>query len=464
MKSSGITRTIIQKKKALEHYTSNFDTDSSSTISETISLQAVTGAAGRASVSVSAGYILSALTKVLEAVELEEDENKNVIAEVKLDIKADSSANFVETTIPTSSVKEIVKAGNTLLTVVTPVGNITFEQNALSAILETAAGRDITISVGKADKAKLSATQQHAVADRPVFELRLTSGAQVITDFNGGTVSVSLPYTLASEEQVEKICIYYLNESGQLIQVEDAKYDENSGLVKFTTDHFSYYIIGYETGNRFTDVKSGHWYYENIMYLAGRKIINGKTETTFSPNDSITRAEFTQILYGVALAEEGVPGTAVTVEAVAVDGIKSANPFSDVKESDWYANAVKWAYESGVITGMENHDGTLSFMPNLNISRQDMAVMIKNYTEKVEKKEISVAAFVSDSGAAADFADASEIAVYAKEAVTLMQKGGIINGISQKNGSGETITVYSPRAVATRAEAGTMIARLLKSL
>ncbi len=82
--------------------------------------------------------------------------------------------------------------------------------------------------------------------------------------------------------------------------------------------------------------------------------------------------------------------------------------------------------------------------------------MIQNFTNKIEQKGIAVTV------PAAAFTDDSDIAAYAKQAVSLMQQGGIINGINRKNASGDTVTVFSPKNCATRAEAATMIAKLLK--
>ena len=425
----------------------------------TLSVQAGIDASGKASASVSAKDISSALSDVLKAAKTaEESGKKDVAAEVKLDVKADSKATSVETAIPTSSMKEVAKADNTALTVATPVGKVSFDQKALSAISSEAAGSDIKLGVGRADTSGLSAEQRSAVGDRPVYELNLTSGGQAITDFNGGKVSISLPYTLAAGETAENICIYYVDGNGGLISMEGAKYDEKTGMVTFTTGHFSYYVIGYQAADKFTDVKSGSWFYENVMYLVGEGILKGKTENTFAPNSSITRAEFVQILYSMAMAEAGSTGSAVTSNTVATaDGAKAEAVFKDVKSSAWYAKAVAWAYENGVAAGVAGRDGTLSFAPNVDISRQDMAVMIQNFTNKIEKKGIAAAV------PAASFTDDSDIAAYAKEAVSLMQQGGIINGISKNNASGDTVTVFSPKNSATRAEAVTMIAKLLKT-
>ena len=443
-----------QEEGSME-YSSGSKSVTGNKVSEAVTLQAKVDASGKATASVSAKDMSSALANVIKAAKAAG--KTDTIAEVKLDVAADSSTKSVEMTVPTSSVKEVAKAGNTALTVATPNGNISFDQKALSAISEEAAASSVKIAIGKADTSKLSETQRQAISDRPIYELNLTSGDQTITDFGGGKVSVTLPYTLAAGETAENICIYYVDGNGGLISMEGAKYDEKTGMVTFTTGHFSYYVIGYQATDKFTDVKSGSWFYNNVMYLVNKGVIKGKGDNMFAPNDSITRAEFVQILYSMAQAEADSTGSAVTSNTVAApDSAKAETVFEDVKFSAWYGKAVTWAYENGVAAGVAGSDGTLSFAPNVNISRQDMAVMIQNFTNKIEKERIT--ATVS----AAAFTDDSDIAAYAKEAVSLMQQGGIINGISKKNASGDAVTVFSPKNCATRAEAVTMTAKLLK--
>ncbi len=443
------------QEEGSEHYPKKPKEGTKNKVSETVSLQAKTDASGKATASVSTKRMSEALDDVLKA--LKTAGKEKTVPEIKLDIKAESTVKSVETTIPTSSVKAMTKEDNMALTVVTPVGNVSFDGKALSAISDKASGNEMKITVGKADKKKLSETQQKAVSDRPVYELNLTSGNQTISDFNGGKVSVSLPYTLAVGEKAENICIYYVDEGGKLVSIENAKYDKKTGCATFITKHFSYYVIGYHAGDKFSDVKSNHWFYDNVMYLVGKGIIKGKSDTSFAPNDRITRAEFVQILYGLAQAEAGITGSAITLDSVKADGAKAEAAFGDVKSSLWYAKAVAWAHENGVVTGISGRDGTLNFAPNANISRQDMAVMIKNFTDKVEKKSIKATA------QSVVFADSGNIAAYAKDAVSLMQQGGIINGMSKKNDSGDTVTAFLPKNHATRAEAATMIAKLLKT-
>ncbi len=87
----------------------------------------------------------------------------------------------------------------------------------------------------------------------------------------------------------------------------------------------------------FTDVAEGSWYYDAVYWAVGEDITKGMTETTFEPDTECTRAMIVTFLYRAA----GSPS---------VDGIE--NPFTDVSESAWYYDAVLWAVENGITKGM----------------------------------------------------------------------------------------------------------------
>lgn len=177
----------------------------------------------------------------------------------------------------------------------------------------------------------------------------------------------------------------------------------------------------------FTDVSG--WAKEYIDYLADKGIVNGKTETSFAPNDSITRAEFVKIIAGIA-------GADVTKASKA--------SFSDVASDAWYAPYVLWAADNGIVTGSDNR-----FSPNSKITRQDMAVIISRYIDKLSEKKLDA---VNEK---IDFADAAAISAYASDAVSVMQQAGIINGKGENS--------FAPRDNATRAEACKMLALVMQN-
>lgn len=171
---------------------------------------------------------------------------------------------------------------------------------------------------------------------------------------------------------------------------------------------------------QFSDVNG--WEKEYVYYLAERKILNGKADGQFKPADNITRAEFVKILAAVS-------GQDVSKS--------TGTSFSDVNAASWYAPYVEWAYKNGIVKGSNGN-----FKPSANITRQDMAVMIENFSKYMSKT-------VPSMEAGKTFADDSRIASYAKDAVASLQKAGIISG--DVNGK------FLPQSSATRAQAAKMI-------
>lgn len=182
-----------------------------------------------------------------------------------------------------------------------------------------------------------------------------------------------------------------------------------------------------EKGLYFDDVAPGSWYEEAVNYCFENEIVNGMSPTTFQPETNITRGMFVTILGRFSGVEDD--STAVTV-------------FTDVAVGKYYCGFVKWAYDAGVVNGTS----PTTFAPEMNISRQDMCVMIRRYCnymgiELTEKTE------------APEFTDEGDIASYAKESIKSMLRAGLVNGMGSK---------FNPKGTSTRAQAATIMMRLNK--
>lgn len=180
----------------------------------------------------------------------------------------------------------------------------------------------------------------------------------------------------------------------------------------------------------FTDVRESDWFYGDVYYCWENKLINGTSVTTFSPDTPITRDAVVTILY----REEGSPDTS------SLD-----NPFSDVAEGMWYANAIKWASANGIVLGYP--DGT--YQPNRAISRQEMATILSRYNTYTGFTLPEARAF-------AGFNDDAAIADFAKDNVKALYMAGIINGLPDN--------LFGPTGTATRAQFAAMVHRLLEAV
>ncbi len=140
-------------------------------------------------------------------------------------------------------------------------------------------------------------------------------------------------------------------------------------------------------GHHLTDVSKDAWYHAAVDYAVEHGIMEGVSETEFSPNTEVTRAQAVQILYNL----EGQP---------TVDG---DNEFTDV--FGWYEAAVTWAAQTGVATGYG--DGT--FQPGDSITRQEFAQMLYNYA-RYKGYDLTAEGDLSqfpDSGSVADWVEAA---------------------------------------------------------
>jgi O-glycosyl hydrolase len=178
--------------------------------------------------------------------------------------------------------------------------------------------------------------------------------------------------------------------------------------------------------SKFKDVGSKHeWAIEAIGTLQAKGIIQGTTESTFSPDQNITRADFVILL----------------VRALGLKADHTSN-FADVSQEDYYYEAVGIAKKLGIISGFE--DG--SFQPKSEITRQDMMVIIARALKAVNKLNA-----IGGTDTLNDFSDASSIAAYAADSIAALVKARIIQG------DGEFI---HPAATTTRAEAAVAIFRI----
>lgn len=186
---------------------------------------------------------------------------------------------------------------------------------------------------------------------------------------------------------------------------------------------------------KFKDVSEDSWFAVPVGYLFNAGVFMGTSENQFSPDGDLTRAMLASLLARMSGADLST---------------YKASGFADVDMASWYGPAVAWAKDVGVVTGYAKKDGSFEFRPNNKISRQDIALMIYNYNDKVQNKDYEGVAKVN-------FVDESSIAEYAKTAVQAMQEAGIINGFKGKDGKYS----YRPVENTSRAQAASLLHNVL---
>lgn len=181
----------------------------------------------------------------------------------------------------------------------------------------------------------------------------------------------------------------------------------------------------------FTDVTAsgvGTWAADSIDYAKAWGLVTGTGTTTFSPNATMTRGMLVTVLYRAA----GSPSVSGTCK------------FTDVPQSQYYYNAIIWASNNGIASGMS----TTKFNPDGVVTREQVATLMYNFAKY---KGLSTTA----GGSLSDYTDKGSVSTYATTAMTWAVSNGYITSTST------SAKVLSPAASATRAQVCVMLHRFL---
>ncbi|WHH58662.1 S-layer homology domain-containing protein [Petroclostridium sp. X23] len=381
---------------------------------------------GNATAEVTKTQISDAVGKAV-AEAAKEGKDKAAMIEIKVETAAD--AKTVETSIPNEALDLILESNTEALIVSTPVASIAFDVKALSAISGEASG-NVAIKASRIEASNLSEEAQRVVADRPVFDFKVTSGAKTISQFNG-TVTVSIPYTPKDGENVNAIVIYYINADGNPEPVPNCVYDAATGTVSFKTDHFSQYAVGYNNVS-FRDVDINAWYHDAVSFVSARGIAAGTGDGNYGPDDKLTRGQFIVMMmkaYGVKLDEN------------------PQDNFSDAG-STYYTNYLAAAKRLGLSKGTGNN----LYAPDKEITRQEMFTLLYNALKLMGKLPEGTSTKTLSS-----FSDAGATAAWAKEGIELFIGTEVISGSGNSNSNS-----INPNGTASRAQMAQILYNLLR--
>ena len=171
----------------------------------------------------------------------------------------------------------------------------------------------------------------------------------------------------------------------------------------------------------FTDVKSNDWYYSSVRYAYDNGLFSGVSHDSFGPGDSMDRSMLATVLYSL----DGKPAA-------------GKSGFADVADGAWYADAVAWAAEHGIVSGV----GGGAFTPGGTITREQLAVMLYRYAQY---KGYDVSKTADLSG----YADQDKLSDWAAQAVQWACGSGLM--------AGRSAAQLAPEGTLTRAEAATML-------
>ena len=178
----------------------------------------------------------------------------------------------------------------------------------------------------------------------------------------------------------------------------------------------------------FTDVRESDWFYEDVAFAYENGLFAGTSDTTFSPNASMTRAMLVTVLYRL----EGQP---------AVNG---RSGFSDVQYNGYYEDAVTWAADNGIVNGIS----ASTFSPNANVTREQMAAILYRYAQY---KKYNTAA----SSSLNSFSDHTSVSGYAVASLQWSVAEKLVNGSAGK---------LMPTGNATRAQVAAILHRFVENV
>ena len=182
------------------------------------------------------------------------------------------------------------------------------------------------------------------------------------------------------------------------------------------------------------------WSHEGLDYCIYRGYVAGTSASTVSPTGVCTRAQLVSILYRMQGEPTNVKGYELS---------KLRAPFNDVPRGQWYTDAIWWAKLTGVVAGTS----ATTFDPEGEITREQLAVILYNYTKQFAPGSLTA------TGSLAGFPDAASVSSWARTEMAWAVGNGLISG----TGSG-SVAYLTPQGSATRAQVAAILMRFEQAM
>lgn len=306
------------------------------------------------------------------------------------------------------SIANACDAGAAALQVKFRSGTVTLDARALAAL---DLHKDVAVSL--ASGASLNAAQQRALGSQAAAAT--LANASILVDGAAASCPAGSVRAAVAVNAADDLTAWSLADDGSISAVGGA-YDAGQQTYAFDVVNGVTAIARFP----FTDVVAGTWYYGAAAYAYNNGLFAGMTPTTFAPNATMTRAMLVSVLW--RLAGEPAP--------------KAPNTFVDVPDGAWYTDAVTWAAENGVVSGI----GGSRFDPSGFVTREQTAEILYNYAHS-KGYDVSARADLTA------FPDAASVSGWAEEALSWANAAGLING-TVRDGQ----TILDPQGSASRAQ------------
>ena len=324
-------------------------------------------------------------------------------------VTVDATDPAVDTVVLASrSIANACDAGAAALQVKFRSGTVTLDARALAAL---DLHKDVAVSL--AGGASLNAAQQRALGLQAAAAT--LANASVLVDGAAASCPAGSVRAAVAVNAADDLTAWSLADDGSISAVGGA-YDAGQQTYAFDVVNGVTAIARFP----FTDVVAGTWYYGAAAYAYNNGLFAGMTPTTFAPNATMTRAMLVSVLWRLA----GAPAP------------KAPNTFVDVPDGAWYTDAVTWAAENGVVSGI----GGSRFDPSGFVTREQTAEILYNYAHS-KGYDVSARADLTA------FPDAGSVSGWAKNALSWANAVGLING-TVRDGQ----TILDPQGSASRAQ------------
>lgn len=365
-------------------------------------------------------------------IEVSDRQIERVIADhagmVTIDLSGLPNVNTVN--IPAHVVKKTHTAEDTGLTVAFSKGSVSFDETALESVNT---GKTVKVSLQSVSASSLSSSEKNAInykaAISTAVDVSVSVGGVSQDSFGEGNLTISVPYTPKSGEDTDRLAVWFIRDDRR-IRNHAGKYDADKKEFTFDTEHLSRFIIVNvpDTGKHFSDVKKSSYYFWAADWASRNEITSGTSDTTFSPDGSCTRAQMVTFLWRAAGSPE----------------VDEENPFHDVSEEAYYADAVKWAVKNGITSGTSK----TTFSPDDNCIREQFVTFLYRYAKCI-KMDVSA----GEDTNILSYADADKISAYAFAPFQWAVGSGFVSGY----GDG----ILGPQDDCTRAQGIAILYRML---
>ncbi len=402
-------------------------------------------AASSAEVSPAAVSVKPAVIGGEAKAEISSEDIANAIGKSKnadaLDIKVETSdAEKVEVSLGADAIKAIARA-DMGLTVNTENGTVKVDSKTMEKLAEV--GKDVAVTVTRNSDGSttISVLAGGENIDAKIkVELPAVSETQIMVIANAEIKKASTAPSTKADIATNALTYAVADARGRTGAVStltsaDAV-AEGSGIpVALSTvkDGIMYAVIPAgatvkvvnAVPKAFSDVKTSDWFAKAVAFVTSHGIFQG-TDLGFEPGATMNRAMLATVLYRIAGATGG-----------------GASTFADVAPKDWFADAVAWAADAGIVNGRG-----AGYAPDAPVTREEIATMLYRFVQYLG---------VDVSGVSADlsaFSDGSKTSGWASDAMTWAVGAGLFQG--DQNGA------LNPTGEATRAEVAALTTRLVE--